>query len=107
MEQITIKLNDKEYTMPRPKTRVVRDTLKFLNETKINFANFRPQDLDKMVGYVCDAFGKQFKSDDVYDGLYADDIMEKFNECMDTILSNLNLHLQQLPNENPPEETKE
>lgn len=103
MKDVKIKLEDKEYVMPRPKARVVRDTLKFLNDTKINYANVQPEDLDKMIQYICDAFGKQFELDDVYDGLDADKITLKFEECINTIINNLGLHLNKLPNENPPE----
>lgn len=104
MENIIIKLNDKEYTMPRPKARVVRDALKFLNDSKINYANVKPEDLDTIVGYICDTFGGQFKPDDVYDGLNAEDINPKFEECMNAIISNLGLHLNKFPNKETPEE---
>jgi hypothetical protein len=103
MKEVKIKLNDKEYVMPRPKARAIRDTLKFLNDTKINYANVKPEDLDNIVGYISDVFGKQFTSDDVYDGLDANDINPKFNECVDAIISNLGLHLNKFPNKETPE----
>ncbi|WP_368488437.1 phage tail assembly chaperone G [Clostridium sp. BJN0013] len=103
MENVTIKLNDNEYTMPHPKARVVRDTLKFINDSKINYANVKPEDLDTIVGYICDVFGKQFEPDDVYDGLNAEEINPKFDECISAIISNLGLHLDRFPNKETPE----
>lgn len=99
---IKIKLNDKEYIMPRPKARVIRDTLAFLNDTKINYANVKPEDLDKIAEYICDTFGKQFSIDDVYDGLDAKDIKPKFDECVNAVISNLGLHLNKIPNSETP-----
>ncbi|MBV4423155.1 phage tail assembly chaperone G [Clostridium tyrobutyricum] len=106
MEKIKIKLNDKEYTMPKPKTKTIRNTLELLNQ-KVDFSHVPTEYLDEIVNYVCDVFGNQFNANDVYEGLDADKIMPKFKECSNSILDNIGLSLNNLPNEKTPEEVKE
>lgn len=75
-----IKINDKTYTMPKVKSRMVRKTLEF-NE-KLNFNNLKTIELDELVDFIVELYGNQFNIDDVYDGLEA-------NELIPTLVENI------------------
>lgn len=82
MMEIKLILGDKEKTFVagQPKGRVIREALSVTE--KIDMTNIHGEDLDLLIDFVVNVFGGQFTRDDVYDGLYAQDL---FKELMRVI----------------------
>jgi hypothetical protein len=107
---ITIKLNfskgfdasDKEifetktYFAPEPKARMVRKAAEMtecLDETKL-----KTSDLDLMIEYVVELFGKKFTADDVWDGISAKKLMPTIIGCINDVMDGMNTKLSTIPN---------
>jgi len=64
-------LGDKTYnTAGKSKARMFRVAIEL--SSRMEKGDITPQDLDDLVGFVCDVYGKQFSVGDVYDGLDSD-----------------------------------
>lgn len=75
--EIKLLINNKEKTFVagRPMARIVRDAIEIMS--KINLNNIRGEELDMIIDFAVDAYGKQFTRDQVYDGMYADELLPK------------------------------
>lgn len=93
---MNIKLNEKTYVAPAPKARMVRKAIEMTE--KANFSNLKAADLDGLVEYVVDLFGRQFAVDDIYDGLDADKLIPTLMECINTVVGTMGAKLEQFPN---------
>jgi len=79
-----IKLNDKTYVAVAVKARMFRKAIE-INE-KIDFANLEAKDLDALVDFVVDVYGKKFSRDELYDGLDGDKFMSTLSESINGIV---------------------
>jgi len=76
--KLTLNLDGKEktYTWSRPKGKLIRDVMAL--KSSINLDDIQQDDLDKIVTFVADeVFCKQFTMEDVYNGLYYDELLVK------------------------------
>jgi len=80
-----ITLNGKSYVTGIVKSRMFRKAIE-INE-QIDFAQLKSKDLDKLIDFVAEVYGGQFKRDDVYDGLPADKLMSTLSESITGIVS--------------------
>jgi hypothetical protein len=91
-----ITLEGKKFTAPSPKARAVRKAIEITE--KVDFNNMKAADLDNLLGYIVDLFGKQFTLDDIYDGLDADKLIPTLMECLNGVVGTLGAKLEQFPN---------
>lgn len=91
-----IVLNDKTFIAPSPKARMVRKAIE-LSET-MNVNDMKVADVDALVGWLVDLYGKQFTIDDVYDGLDAEKLMPTLFDAVDSVVGTMGAKLEQLPN---------
>jgi len=66
------KTEDKTYFAPYLKARVVRSATELYENLEAGRATVK--DLDMIVNFVVDLFGKQFTSDDIWDGLSQEEV---------------------------------
>lgn len=85
--EIKLTLNDKEqvFMAPRPKGRTIREAAALMEETDLN--KITASVIDQIIDFVVAAFGGQFTRDDVYDGLYADELMPTILEIVNKLVS--------------------
>jgi hypothetical protein len=57
-------------------------------KTEMNLNNLSVEDIDTVINFVVEVFGKQFTYDDVYDGL-------SYDELVDTIFSDVFMNVMQ------------
>ena len=77
-------LGDKTYnTAGKSKARMFRVAIEL--SSRMEKGDINPQDLDDLVGFVCDVYGKQFSVGDVYDGLDSDLLMPTITECINDV----------------------
>lgn len=91
-----IELNNKIYVMPKVKTRMLRKAVE-INE-KIDFTNLKTKDLDELVNFVVELYGKKFTIDEFYDGLDADKLIPTLNNSINGIVGTLENKLNSFPN---------
>ncbi|WKY46006.1 hypothetical protein Q5O14_07890 [Eubacteriaceae bacterium ES2] len=96
--KITLKLDsgEKEYAMGRPKARVVKKAIKLA--TKLDPKNINENTMDEMVNLVVVAFGNQFTSDDMWDGLFYDEVMEVVQDTLKEVVEGTQKRLNQSKN---------
>lgn len=83
--EIKLLLGDEEktFTAGRPKGRAIRDAISLAN--KINPENITGEVFDELIDFTVDVYGKQFTRDDVYDGLYADEMLQELTKTVSAI----------------------
>lgn len=91
-----IVLNAKTFVMPCVKTRMLRRAIE-INE-KIDFKNLKSKDLDGLVDFVVELYGKKFTRDEFYDGLDSVDLIETLNNSINGIVGTMGEKLSQFPN---------
>jgi hypothetical protein len=91
-----IKLNGKTYIAPPAKARIVRKAIEITE--KINFNEIKTKDLDNLVDYVVELFGRQFTIDDVYDGLDAKLLIPTIMDCIKDVVGEVGAKLDEFPN---------
>jgi hypothetical protein len=64
----------------------------------IDTKNMKTADVDSLMNYIVDLFGRQFTIDDIYDGLDADKIQSTLLECVGGIVGTMGAKLEQFPN---------
>lgn len=79
-----IKLNGKTYVAVAVKARAFRKAIE-INE-KIDFTNLKAKDLDALVDFVVDVYGKQFTRDELYDELDGNKLMSVLSESINGIV---------------------
>jgi len=92
-------LNKNTYIAQSPKARMVRKAIEMTETT--NFNTMKTSDLDNLVGYVVDLFGKQFSIDDVYDGLDADKFLPTLMDCINNVVGTMGAKVEQIPKNAP------
>jgi hypothetical protein len=90
------KTEKKMYIAPSPKARIVRNALAMTEI--IDTKNMKTADVDSLMNYIVDLFGRQFTIDDIYDGLDADKIQSTLLECVGGIVGTMGAKLEQFPN---------
>jgi hypothetical protein len=100
MEQLTITLNDKTYTAPKPKVKLWRELTKFqeMNDGK---------DLNKVLDEVLLLISKAFNHPDITpesieENMDLDEILPTWYQVVAWVNNAVNSKLQQLPNTHTP-----
>lgn len=78
-------VDDKEkiYTVAFIKARMFRKAIGYAKS--MNFDNLGENEVDELVGFVCELFNNQFTIDELYDGLPVDKLMPTIVEAMDSV----------------------
>jgi hypothetical protein len=92
-------LDGKTYVAPAPKARMVRKAIEMTED--VNFDNVKAADLDNMIGYMVDLFGKQFSIEEVYDSLDASELIPTLLNCISEVVGTMGAKLSELPNAQP------
>ncbi len=89
MVELTLKMGDKERTFTAPfiSARMLRRTIEIGQQ--VDQSNIKPEDVDRMVDYIVELFGKQFTRDDVYDGLEARKLIPTIMACIQEVTGQL------------------
>ena len=84
--EITLKMGAKAKTFVADfiSARMLRRTLEVAQG--VNFDNITPEELDKLLDYVVELFGKQFTRDEIYDGLSSKDLIPTINRCINEVV---------------------
>lgn len=87
--KINLRIDGKERTFIADfvSARMLRRTIE-ISKT-INFDEMSEDELDIMVDYLVQLFGKQFTIDDVYDGLPSKELIPKIIECINEVVGEL------------------
>lgn len=88
-------VEEKTYTAPNPSLGSVRKALDLFSDN--NFSALKVENMDKLVDYTVELFGKQFKPEDVYTGLPAEGAFQQLNGYVGEILSTMGAKLKQIP----------
>jgi len=80
-----LKLGDKTYVADAAKARFFRKALEINEQTDFN--QLKTKDLDKLIDFVVDVYGKQFTRDELYDGLDADKLIPTLSESISGIVN--------------------
>ena len=80
-----LKLNDKTYVASAVKARMFRKAIEI--SEKINFEKMKAKDLDELIDFIVELYGKQFTRDDLYDGLPAEKLTSTLSESINGIVS--------------------
>ena len=67
--------------------RMMRRTIEI--SKSLNFEEMGVDDLDVMVEYLVQLFGKQFTIDDVYDGLLSKDLVPTLIQCINEVVGDM------------------
>lgn len=89
------KVKERTYFAPSPKVRTVRKAVEL--SKKLNTESIGIDDLDMVVDFVVDMFGKQFTADDVYDGVDADKLPDLMN-LIGAVMGQTSEKLDAIPN---------
>lgn len=91
-----ITLNDKTFVAPAPKARMVRKAIEITED--IDLHRMKTTDLDNLVSYAVDLYGKQFTIDDMYDGIDAENLIPILMECISGVVGKMGAKLEEFPN---------
>lgn len=89
------KTEGKIYHAPSPKLGIVKETLVLLEENKLSLN--KAENMDNLVNHVVKIFGNQFKAEDIYNQLEAENAQETLFGYINSIVSTLGLKVQQMP----------
>lgn len=70
---IIIDGKEKIFVSKSIKARILRKAMAITSS--VNFSDVSVENLDTVVGFLCDVYGNQFSIDDVYDGIESDKLM--------------------------------
>lgn len=87
--KITLRIDGKEknFIADFVSARMLRRTIEISKD--INFDEMSVDELDTMVEYLVQLFGKQFTIDDVYDGLPSKELIPKLIGCINEVVGEL------------------
>ena len=94
-----ININEKTFIAPPVKARMVRRAVEIAEKT--NFSSLKVADLDNLIDFVVDAYGKQFTRDDMYDGIEANQLVPSIVTCIQGIVGTMSQKLDNFPNAQP------
>lgn len=85
MIKIKLMMNDEEktFTVPFATTRAFRTFLDLQARGVLNFQT--GEDMDEVVGFICDVFKNQFTIDEFYDGLSTIDFIPTIEKVIQSI----------------------
>lgn len=86
--EITLKQvgnGEKTYKAPFVSARMLRKTIEMGQMQAKGKENFAVEDLDIMVDFIVDLFGKQFTRDEVYDGIASKDLLPTLMNCIQEV----------------------
>lgn len=88
--KITLQIDGKEKTFvcQTIKARMFRKVLEM--RKKMNFEDLSADELDYLVDFVCEVFGRQFTVDEFYDGLPVDKLIPTIQKTFETIAGSAN-----------------
>lgn len=78
--ELEIKGEMKIFVAPSIKARMLRNAMRL--KSVIDFDDIQVKELDELVNFICDVFGKQFTVDECYDGVKIEDFMPLILEVM-------------------------
>lgn len=79
------KENEKVYYCERPMGRIFREAIALSKRKEIN--DVTPEVLDELLVFVVKAFDKQFTIDDLYDGIYANKLIDTVSETIQFVIN--------------------
>lgn len=87
--KIVLRIDGKEKTFLADfiSARMMRRTIEI--SKGINFEDISVDELDTMVEYLVQLFGKQFTIDDVYDGLPSKELIPKLIQCINEVVGEM------------------
>lgn len=87
---LTLFVDGKEKTFNAPfiKARMFRKALEF--NQKMDFKNLGVEEIDELIGFVCELFNNQFTIDEFYDGLPVENLMPTIVEAMESVTGKAN-----------------
>jgi len=90
--KLDIKGKEKLFVTGMIKARLVRKSIELTQN--INYENLSPEELDKLVDFVCEVYNDKFTRDEFWDGINADKLLPTFSETIkgltDGVTSRLN-----------------
>lgn len=86
----------KTYIAPDPKARMVRKAAEMVETLDEN--NLKTTDLDLLVDYVVELFGNKFTADELWDGIFAKNLVPTIMNCIYEVMGSLNKKLGAIPN---------
>lgn len=95
--QITLKFNDDNTKtfVADVRARAVREAMTLQKE--VNFENMSVEDLDKLVNFTCNVYGKKFTLDELYDGLESDKLIPTLFEVVESVINGVTEKLDTFP----------
>jgi hypothetical protein len=94
--KLTIDGKETIYVAPRPKARMVRKSAEIT--AGINPENMTTEQLDNLVAYIVELYGDKFTIDDLYDGIFADELIPTLQKCLNGIVNGTTDKVSELPN---------
>lgn len=87
---LTLFVDGKEKTFNAPfiKARMFRKALEF--NKKMDFQDLGVEEIDELIGFVCELFNNQFTTDEFYDGLPVEKLMSTIVEAMNAVTGKAN-----------------
>ncbi len=87
--KITLHLDGEERTFHGGfiTARMLRKTIEVAKT--VNFNDISPDELDVLVGYLVELFGRQFSVDDLYDGVPAATLIPTLIRCIEEVVGGL------------------
>lgn len=89
---MSIRINDKEYSLGAVKARMFRKAIALTDS--MDLENIKAKDLDDMVNFMVEAYGNQFTLDDVYDGMDSSILMTSLTECISEVVGGVTKKLE-------------
>ncbi|MEJ9151070.1 phage tail assembly chaperone G [Bacillus smithii] len=88
--KVRLYIDDKEKTFMAPfvPTRIVRTVLEM--QTRMDFNNLKPDEMDELVNLICNVFKNQFTIDQFYDGLPADEFQQTMIKVLNAVSGRTN-----------------
>lgn len=83
--KVRLYIDDQEKTFMAPfvPTRIVRTVLEM--QTRMDFNNLKPDEMDELVNLICNVFKNQFTIDQFYDGLPADEFQQTMIKVLNAV----------------------
>jgi hypothetical protein len=86
--QITLRVNgeNKTFTADFISGRMFRRAIEMQKHFRDGAANLDENTLDEMVGFVVEAYGKQFTIDEFYDGIQSDKLISTITQTINVVV---------------------
>ena len=86
--QITLRINgeDKTFTQDFISGRMFRRAIEMQKHFRDGAASLNENTLDEMVGFVVEAYGKQFSIDEFYDGIQSNKLISTITQTINEVV---------------------